>query len=87
LNKTHNITWQIHPALGIFGLNNISDDLKLRVKSTPGLAEKKPLVNSFVDDPRDPQPQQDWMQYLQILDHRRGQDWRISLPKLAEFMA
>lgn len=87
LNKTHDISWHLHPALGTFGLNNISDDLKLRVKSTPCMTTKKPLVNSFVDDPRDPQPHQDWLDWLQILDQRRGQDWRTSLPKLAEFMA
>lgn len=84
-NHVHDMDWGVHPAFGVFGLNGISDDLKIRVKSTPLHIEQQDLIHSFVDHPQN-WGHGDWLGRLEQLDKRRGLDWRTSLPKLAEFL-
>lgn len=85
-HSDHIIPWGIHPAFGVFGLNNISDDLKIRVKSTPLHIEQQNLIHSFVDHPQN-WGQGDWLGRLEMLDKRRGLDWRTRLPKLEQFLS
>ena len=80
------ISWGIHPAFGPFALNSIADDIKLRIKSTNLFFDQQDLVFSFLDHPGTGQSHNSWLQRLEMLDQRRGLDWRLALPKLARFL-
>lgn len=86
VQDTHNLSWGLHPAFGPFGLNNISDALKDKIRSTPLSIKQTRFVRSFVDHPRSMPSETYWLDRLETIDQRRGLDWRTSLPKLAQLL-
>jgi len=77
----------LQPTNGNLGLHNTSDAFKTKVRSFLGRSDTDQRVLSFLDTPRDfwATGHGSWQPLLAELDRRRGLDWRLALPLLAEF--
>lgn len=73
---------------GELALHNTSEKFQLKVKSFVKHSVQHQRLESLLCVPRDAwAPQQgSWLRKLQELDQRRGQDWKKSLPRLADFV-